>query len=365
MKIFSDLHLDNSNKAYRRSNDGKSELLAAQEQFLIDLFESADPDELIVCSGDLTDSNLLDSYVFGAVQLFASLVSEHKGQVILLEGNHCITDSKNVYSVVGGLERLRLPNLICAHRPTSLIATDKDRTVAIHAVPYMDDHDAMLAAMAAPSWPNDKTLGPDTTKYLFFHAAVRNALLDNGFPNERGIELTADQVLPYDVIIGGDFHRHQCFEVAGKQVYYCGAPFTLRAGQEYPKGHMTAEGSKLTFVTCLLDRPIISRRYDELPDLELPDDASRITLRIKDVPSHTLKLDLAKQLESLGLYDWSIALLPSSPTPVEGAPIVYSALLTPEQNTLLAIDRHLEGCDPDDPLKQNAEMVKKLIGKSK
>jgi DNA repair exonuclease SbcCD nuclease subunit len=362
MKVFSDLHLDNNNKYFRRRNDGKSDLLAAQEQFLTDLFDSAAYGELIVCAGDLTDDNLLDSYVFGAVMHFAKLVRRHGergGRVVLLEGNHCITDSKNVFSVVGGLSRMGLEALVCVNHPQTLMLEDCGKMVAIRAVPYMDDHKAMLDAMAEP------IPGYEIPKLLFFHAAVRNALLDNGFPNDRGIELTAREVSQYDTIIGGDFHRHQCFDVAGKQVYYCGAPFTLKGGQEYKKGYMSVVDKTCEFHECVLDYPIITRRYDELSQLELPDDSSRITLKVRDVPNHELKTDLIDQLIALELYSYHIAMMPSQVVETEESLIAYSPTLSPEQNALLAIDKHVEACDPDDPLKKHEGMVKTIIGKTK
>lgn len=222
--VFSDLHISNRNSKFKKDEQGISELLKLQRNFVEDVVSHAesypDRDVCVLFLGDWTDYETLDPITqFYSNQMLAMLES-YKFKTIMLEGNHCITDR--------GLKA----TVLTAFKPLSedidlVVQPEKIRVADGHyvfAVPYLSDDEQFEEAVRRF---NEEAKDCETS-ILCFHQPLVNALLDNGLKSPSGMSLTEDMVNNFTLVLGGDFHTHQ--EVIPK-AYYCGAPFQLKFGE--------------------------------------------------------------------------------------------------------------------------------------
>jgi DNA repair exonuclease SbcCD nuclease subunit len=242
MKILAtaDLHITNSHSKFKCNKDGVSDLLIAQYNFISLLADELGRDEYdaLVFLGDWLDKNILDPIVATYSNKMMSLLLKTGKPVIIIEGNHCISDEKNLYTIVGSMGEL-------ANYNNAYFVTSNDSVrigdVIFHCFPYKTDYEEVESEIAAIN----RQLDTDLINVMLFHLPTTNAVLDNGCPSEKGVNLSRDIIDNFDVCLGGDFHRPQKL-INTDNAYYVGAPFDLKFGQDGERGYKSVVLSKGT-----------------------------------------------------------------------------------------------------------------------
>lgn len=281
--LFSDLHLQNDNKHYKKRPDGKSDLLDAAEQFL-DVI-AREQFDIVIFGGDLTDEETLNPYVLSATnKAILGPISKSTGAYILLEGNHCIVDGQNKYSVLNSYQSAVSENThLVVDAPEDLALDIEGKIVYIRAVPYQGDYKAMREQIIRPL-----EMPHADVNILIYHAATANALMDNGLPATSGITFEPEDLDQYHIAFAGDFHRPQSFKVGDTEVHYIGAPFALTRGQRFPLIYreMTIdENNEICIIDHVneLSRSIIDVEYDNLDSLDRLESSSIVY--VNNVPA--------------------------------------------------------------------------------
>lgn len=237
MKILatSDLHLNDSNPKYKQI-DGISDYLVRSYDLIDEMaqrLESYDDQCVFLFGGDWTDKETLSTQVQTYSNKCIRRICDTGKPYLFIGGNHTTSDIQNRFTVLeaarqlvgdgnefGFVSNFFYSNLRC-----------DGFNLEVHCFPYYNDHDLLLEKIRQA---NDD-LDSDDFNLMVFHFAVKNALLDNGIEAPSGIELRPDDVSNFDLILGGDFHRHQqIFEDA----YYIGAPFDLKFGEHYQRSYL-------------------------------------------------------------------------------------------------------------------------------
>lgn len=306
--LYADLHITNSNRHYKIASDGKSDLLDRAEKF-IDHIAQQDYD-IYVNLGDTTDENIVDTYVLPALN--ASLLGPitEKGKPYLhLEGNHCIVDGENTYSILSSYKH-QVPSHVqlTVSEPNDTIFEVGGKSIYIRSIPYIGDYLKMREWIVKPL---DEAY--NHFAILLFHAPCINALMDNGLPASHGLRLEDTDLDQYDLAIGGDFHRPQMFMVGETPCYYCGAPFALTRGQNFQLGSRELViYDDQTFDLNFLPNPyalkICDLGWTEKEKIDTLDPVSTI-LYVNDVP-HEEKADLLALLQQKNFYSFKIKVAP-------------------------------------------------------
>lgn len=305
--LFSDLHLQNSNKHYKKNKDGKSDLLDASEQFL-DVI-AREQFDIVIFAGDLTDEETLDPYVLSATnKAILGSISKSTGAYILLEGNHCIVDDQNKYSVLASYKSIVPDNVHLIVDNSEDMAIDiNGKIIYIRSVPYQGDYNLMREQIIKPL----EMIHADVN-ILVYHAATVNALMDNGLPATNGIHFQEDDLDQYHIAFAGDFHKPQSFLVGNTEVHYIGAPFALTRGQNFSLIYL-----ELVIDTdnslCIMDhvnelgRKIVDVSYEQLEKLDtLP---SNSVVYINDVPA-TERHNVEQIVKAKDFYSCKIKIKP-------------------------------------------------------
>ncbi len=238
---FSDLHLTNRNPKFKITN-GISDLLTRQSQFvhwLVDKYHEEEYDFLLFL-GDWTDYPTLDPVTQTvSSELLARIIAETN--CVLIEGNHCISDTKGLHTVLGAVK----PYIEMLHEDESdniLVTSNSqilssDGMVAFHCFPYASNFPKLEAAIARAN----EELDTDIYNIMLFHFPTTNAVLDNQLQSKKGVALLDEIICNFDIVIGGDFHRPQQL-LGAENAFYVGAPFDFNYGDHVEeRGAMSVE----------------------------------------------------------------------------------------------------------------------------
>lgn len=304
MVITSDLHIQNLNKHYLTDADGRGDLNKRQEMFL-DHLASLDYD-IFLNLGDSTDEEIVDPHVLSVLNhLLLGPLSE-KSVTIHLEGNHCITDSGNIYSILSAYsDKVSNSVRLTVDKENDILLSVNGKNIYIRAVPYIGDYELMKQMITKPldTAYNDLSI-------LLYHAPTANAMMDNGLPATKGLEFEADDLDQYDLALAGDFHRPQKFMVGDTPVYYCGAPFALTRGQNFKLGYRT--------LTVYDDASYAIEDHEnpfaiQIKDIEYgeayPANPERTVLYVNNVP-YDKKKDEIEKLKTKGFYSFKVKAAP-------------------------------------------------------
>ncbi len=321
--IISDLHLTNSNRHYRVASDGQSDLLSRQKAFL-DYIAQSDA-HAILDLGDATDEEIVNPYVLSALNdLLLGSIAKTGKLVIHLEGNHCIVDGENVYSILASYKNRISDNVrLTVDQPSDMVIEVEGKKIYIRSVPYIGDYEKMRQMIVKPL----DELYVDFA-LLLYHAPTVNAMMDNGLPATKGLHLQSEDLDQYNLAIAGDFHRPQSFMVGETPVYYCGAPFALTRGQnfdlQYRRLEVFEDGSfELSSIPNPFSISIKDVEYDKL-NIDDYDPASTV-LYVNNTP-HSERKRVNNLLKDAGFYSYKIKV----------APIVKSTVLEEGQKERLS-----------------------------
>ncbi|MBF86067.1 MAG: hypothetical protein CL489_16560 [Acidobacteria bacterium] len=243
MKVLltGDWHITNKNPKFKRDNNGVSDLLEAQLNF-VEWLKSLlleDHYDMLIFLGDLTHVPTLDPLTLTYLnRMLKSLVDVGK-PLIFLEGNHCITDTENTFTIVGASNELIKEDHCHFVYKQEMLEIDG---VRFYCFPYNSDYDSLTEDIRKAN----ENLDSDYTNLLLYHFPCSNAVLDNGIQSKKGIALTDDIAGNFDGCYGGDFHKHQKLPLH-HNAWYVGAPFDLNHGEHYDRGVMSLDIPELDF----------------------------------------------------------------------------------------------------------------------
>lgn len=298
--IFSDLHLTNKHSKFRYTDSGVSELLVAQEKFVNWVAKKAEEDDEVSglwFLGDWSDYETLDPILQTySNRLIKRLISTGK-QVVFLEGNHCISDKGNVFTVIGAINEALYDIEDCyfVHQQSSIRLMDN---LVVHVFPYISDYAELYNNISSV---NESIEDSDDVDIMLFHFPTVNALLDNGLPAQTGVELTYDIVNNFDICLGGDFHQPQKIL---DDAFYVGAPFSLKFNE---KGQrvltelvISEDGYELNRYDNPFNYDMLSVTEEELP--ECFENPEQTILKVNG----GIKAERRMELESMGFYKLTI-----------------------------------------------------------
>lgn len=285
--VTSDLHLTNKNSKFRIGENGVSDLLDAQHEFmswLVDSHLKTSNCEKFLFLGDYTDSEILDPITLNyATKIMADVTNACSGS-IWLEGNHCIDDKGMVNTVMSGLQKLNVPEW---HQVITKPTIYTDGYVKFYCVPYNDNYKEAQEVICKY---NDELLD-EFTNILLFHFPTTNALLDNSFPASRGLSLTDKEVGNFDLVLGGDYHKRQKL-LNSSNAYYAGAPFMFTFNEDSNKGFMILDIEGKTIKIEEGHNPflyeMVKTTQEEFLDLEL-DNKERAIIQVEGCDEESFK----------------------------------------------------------------------------
>jgi|AntRauTorcE11897_2_1112592.scaffolds.fasta_scaffold01324_2 DNA repair exonuclease SbcCD nuclease subunit len=247
--VFSDLHLTNSNPKFYLNKQGVSHLLVAQSNFvqwLCKKVRTEDYDGLLFL-GDWTDAATLDPIVQTYSNDLIKCIAATDKFSLLIEGNHCVLDKGNVFTVLGAADKLVHGDNVNVVLNQRMV---RHGGVDFHCFPYISDYDELERQIAET---NERIADSSQYNVMLFHFPTKNAMLDNGMPSPSGVNLGQEITSNFDLCLGGDFHRAQ--EVH-EDAHYVGAPFDLKFGEHYKRSAtelvITEDGYELN----TLDNPV-------------------------------------------------------------------------------------------------------------
>jgi DNA repair exonuclease SbcCD nuclease subunit len=280
--VTADLHFTNRHSKFKLDRDGISDLLKAQRDFIFwiaDMLEAEDYDGFIL-AGDVTDYPTMDPITLTAFNACMKRLFKTGKKIIILEGNHCISDQGNLYTVVGATKELTLCDNAYMLTQREVLRFDD---VTFYCCPYSSDSEEIESEIARWNESADR----QNNDVLLFHFPTINAVLDNGLASKNGVNLSKDIVSNFTVCLGGDFHKPQQL-VNTDNAYYVGAPFDLKFGQIGPRvvTSITIEngGYKMEQIPNPYNFPMIYIKEDEVESL-LATDLSRTIARMTETPS--------------------------------------------------------------------------------
>jgi DNA repair exonuclease SbcCD nuclease subunit len=148
---------------------------------------------------------------------------------ILLPGNHD-QRTKNPYSGHSmehvDIYRSDLNNIVVFNEAHSQVVLSKNGTrVAVHGTP---------AGHIIPSAP---LILAAEWNICIFHGMIIGSLFENGTPATEGIDPAVLDRSDYDLVLGGDNHKHQILPLRNTKGYYVGAPMQHNWGDvNSPRG---------------------------------------------------------------------------------------------------------------------------------
>lgn len=281
--VTADLHLTNQHSKFKYDKDGVSDLLKAQAEFIdwcADKIEEENYDGFLFL-GDWTDYNLMDTITLTYSNRALSRLKKVCDFGLIMEGNHCVLDDKNVFTVLGASNHLAGDDNFHVITEDSQV---RHEGVAFHVVPYMPDYNRIRedVQMINRSLDPEHPLYEDMTHVLLFHLPLVNALLDNGVPAPKGVRLDKEDVCNFDICLGGDFHQPQTVH---DNLHYVGAPFSLKFGQEHFRGvkelTITKDGCSLKSIPNPFNYEMLTVSPEAFLEM---DDLSRKIIRLDSVP---------------------------------------------------------------------------------
>lgn len=306
--IFSDLHLTNKNTRFWFDNNGVSDLLTAQANFVEWLCQLAENDDEtcgLIFLGDWTDYSTLDPIL----QTFSNLLIERLGRtglpVILLEGNHCITDQENNFTVLSASKHLcKRDNVFFVTEPTKISITNKEKENDVeynfYCYPFVPDYVELKNRIIQDSL----VLNNEEINIMLFHFPTVNALLDNGLLSKRGVHLEEELCNKFMVCLGGDFHTPQQL-IGTKNAFYVGAPFQLKINEKGPHGLVVLDVGVDGYEMKRIDNPYNIKQIsvDSVDDLRSVEPNTIVKFNVKlseEQKAEVLKRDFYKVLFSNG-----------------------------------------------------------------
>lgn len=295
--VTADNHLTNRHSKFKLDNDGVSDFLKAQWEFFdwcAQLLEDDDYDGCLIL-GDITDHSTLDPLTLTYLHKCLARLFKTGKKIIVLEGNHCITDQGNLFTVVGAASEL-WHAAEAGEEVQVRFVTQREKIhvngVDFYCCPYLSDYDAVEEGIA--EW-NKEVKKADVPSVLLYHFPTVNAVLDNGLPSQKGVNLSKDICDNFTVCLGGDFHKPQRL-INTSNAYYVGAPFDLKFGQMGPRvitnliiDHENDE-YELEQIENPFNFPMIYIDEDNVKEVLERDDLSRTIARLREAPSEDLRL---------------------------------------------------------------------------
>lgn len=274
--VFSDLHLSNLKSKYKVLSNGKSELLHLQEQFVRDSIDKHNPD-IVLFLGDLTDYETLDPITLNATANVLNYVINNSKHSIWLEGNHCLGDASNHFTVLNAFNSFaNLDN----HHFVIKSELVEIGNIRFYCFAYFGDFESVQDNISEINQELDKNY----KNILLFHYPTKNALLDNGLPASSGLELTEDVVGNFDLVLGGDYHKHQQL-LNAHNAYYVGAPFMLVSNEDPRKGYLILDLDTLKFehFENELDIKLFKGNIDKFNEVKNKYDTKQIFMQVDDL----------------------------------------------------------------------------------
>lgn len=301
--VTADWHISNKNSRFRVNNDGVSDLLIAQSNFvkwLVDELNTGKYDGLLFL-GDLTDYATLDPVTMTFVnEMVGDLVATNV-PMVFIEGNHCISDKQNNYTVVEALSKIvKVDHCNFVSKNESITWNIRGQDVTFHCFSYLSDFEKIESEVAEL---NSRIDPVKDINVMLFHFPTVNAVLDNGVQSINGVNLSRGITNNFDVCLGGDFHKPQCL-VNNENAYYVGAPFDLKFGQEGERGvavlSLHGEGYDLEHLPNPFDHPMITLEgAGAVSHLENTSYLGRTIVRLSSPPSESDRAKLEKMRPEL------------------------------------------------------------------
>jgi DNA repair exonuclease SbcCD nuclease subunit len=280
--VTADVHFTNRHSKFRLDSNGVSDLLLAQQRmffWIADMLEQEDYDGFIL-AGDVTDYPTMDPITLTVFNACMKRLFKTGKKIIILEGNHCVTDQGNVYTVVGAARELTMCDNAYMVTQMEVIKFDD---VTFYCCPFLPDPG--LIEQTIGKW-ND-TANRKNNDVLLFHFPTVNAVLDNGLNSTKGVNLSKEITDNFTVCLGGDFHKPQKL-IGTDNAYYVGAPFDLKFDQAGPRvvTSVTIQNGSYTFeqIPNPYNFPMVYVKEEELSTL-LETDLSRTIARLRESPS--------------------------------------------------------------------------------
>lgn len=297
--VFTDLHLTNSSSKFRFNSEGVSDLLQRQFQFVDDMCSATEQDvDGFLFLGDYSDHCTLDPVTATyANRVMRRLVDTEK-PLVLIGGNHTISDARSRFSVLGALSELVDTDRVHIVTHVDVLSVGDCN---FWCFPYQSDYDDLQKRISDAN----QDLNPEFHNYMLFHFPINNALLDNGVPMPSGVELRQEMVDRFDMVLGGDFHRGQRLGLS-TPAYYIGAPFDLKFNQysDFPRGYaiLDTDRNELTHYANPHNVRMVSMDADDVTHEMLDSiDAPNMILRVKG----TLEPATELELREMPLYSFS------------------------------------------------------------
>jgi DNA repair exonuclease SbcCD nuclease subunit len=234
--VFTDLHLSNSHSKFRLRSDGVSDLLEAQSDFVKFFVKETVDCDVLLFLGDYTDRSTLDPVTQSYCNMTLKILAESGRPVVLIEGNHCLSDKGGQFTVLSAASMLSNFNNL-------KFVTEEERFETcganFYCMPYRSDYKEIESNIKSINRQLDKS----KLNILLFHLPTINAVLDNGVPSKKGVNLSKDITNNFDICLGGDFHKPQQL-VNNENAYYVGAPFSMKYGDAFERGFWKVKISK-------------------------------------------------------------------------------------------------------------------------
>jgi DNA repair exonuclease SbcCD nuclease subunit len=273
--VFSDLHLTNSNSKFILNEQGVSHLLQAQYLLVKSICQKVRAlgyDGLLFL-GDWTDAATLDPIVQTYSNKLIKEIVNTDEFALLIEGNHCVLDKGNVFTVLGAADEL-----VSSDKAHVVLQqqTIKYGKIHFHCFPYISDYDELERQIAKK---NEAIADSPMIDVMLFHFPTKNAMLDNGMPSPSGVNLGQDITSNFDLCLGGDFHRAQQIH---DDAHYVGAPFDLKFGEHYDRGVtelvIGEDGYELNTVDNPFQYDIMKMDVNDFLTTEWPDERAQRTV---------------------------------------------------------------------------------------
>lgn len=280
--VTADLHFTNRHSKFKLDRDGVSDLLKAQKDFIFWIADKLEAEEYdgFILAGDVTDYPTMDPITLTAFNACMKRLFNTGKKIIILEGNHCISDQGNLYTVVGATKELSLCQNAYMMTHRDILKFDD---VTFYCCPFSSDSEELERQIG--EW--NSTVCRENNDVLLFHFPTINAVLDNGLASKNGVNLSREIIDNFTVCLGGDFHKPQQL-VNTDNAYYVGAPFDLKFGQIGPRivTSITIENGsyRMEQIPNPYNFPMIYLKEDNINEL-LAVDLSRTIARMSETPS--------------------------------------------------------------------------------
>jgi DNA repair exonuclease SbcCD nuclease subunit len=284
--VFSDLHLTNSHSKFKLNQDGVSDLIIAQDKFIDFFVENTKDCDINLFLGDFTHRETLDPITQTYCNRALRKLLDTGKDTIIIEGNHCLSDKGGVFTVLSAASELS--NFSNAHFVIENEMVEIGQ-IRFYCVPYRREYQEIESYIEIVN----SNLNAEYINVLLFHLPAVNALLDNGIPSVKGVNLSKEITSNFNLCLGGDFHTPQQL-VNNEHAYYVGAPFSMNMNDQYERGFWKVDIDKDSYSIEKLQNPfnyymgnINSEQFLELLGSD-EDTLSRSIVKIDSEPSQEL-----------------------------------------------------------------------------